>query len=146
MEGFGGADCQVCDEDVYSGSCIMPCDAKIDCSRNGRCRGLDGSCICDDGWTGASCNQSGVDACMEGFGGADCQVCDEDVYSGICNVPCDAKVDCSRNGRCRGKDGSCICDDGWTGPSCNRSGAGACMEGFGGADCQVCDEDVYSGI
>ncbi len=27
-----------------------------------------------------------------------------------------------------------------------QSGEGACMEGFGGADCQVCDEDVYSGI
>jgi hypothetical protein len=59
-------------------------------------------------------------------------------------MPCNGKVDYSRNGRCRGKDGSFICDDGWTVPSCNQSGEGDCMEDFGGADCQVCDEDVYS--
>jgi hypothetical protein len=111
---------RACKRDDYSGSCSVTCDAKVDCSRNGRCQGQDGSCICDHGWTGPSCNQSAAasptpDNRLHG------RACKRDDYSGSCSVTCDAKVDCSRNGRCQGQDGSCICDHGWTGPSCNQS-------------------------
>ena len=55
-----------------------------DCSDNGRCRGLDGTCICDAGFGGADCSVElgvNVSACPEGFSGPSCLACDENSYS-----------------------------------------------------------------
>jgi hypothetical protein len=119
-EGFSGIDCQVCDENMYSSECIKQCNAFTTCAGNGRCRGKDGTCICDEGWTGANCTTyAGVTRCPEGFSGIGCQVCDENMYSSECIKQCNAFTTCAGNGRCRGKDGTCICDEGWTGAGCS---------------------------
>ena len=61
--------------------------ADIDCGPNGTC--VDGTCQCDEGFSGTNCET---------------------------NV-CDA-VDCGPNGSCNGADGSCACNDGYEGETC----------------------------
>jgi hypothetical protein len=101
------------------------------CSGNGRCRGKDGTCICDYGWTGAHCS---IPTCP----GVNCHACKEDTYSGGCDKQCNFITTCSGNGRCRGKDGTCICDDGWTGAHCS-------IPTCPGVNCHASKEDTYSG-
>ena len=151
-DGFAGVNCHACEEDTYSGGCTEHCNAYTTCAGNGRCRGKDGTCICDEGWTGAGCSiptsvttpprttgwvatpppTSGwgttplpIPVCPDGFAGVNCHACEEDTYSGGCTAQCKASTTCAGNGRCRGKDGTCICDEGWTGANCNGEGSGS---------------------
>jgi hypothetical protein len=55
-DGYTGPNCQACDKDTYAGSCQDKCNAKSTCSKNGRCSGLDGRCICNEGFSGPSCS------------------------------------------------------------------------------------------
>jgi len=55
-DGYTGPKCQACDKDTYSGNCQDKCNAKSTCSKNGRCSGLDGRCICNEGFSGPSCS------------------------------------------------------------------------------------------
>jgi hypothetical protein len=55
-DGYTGPNCQACDKDTYSGNCQHKCNAKLTCSKNGRCSGLDGRCICNEGFSGPSCS------------------------------------------------------------------------------------------
>jgi len=64
-----------------------------------RCRGEDGSCICEPGWTGATCNQP-AGACGDSFSGVECKACEEDTYSVVCSEACEMMHSCSGNGRC----------------------------------------------
>ena len=111
--GLSGLGCTVCADAFTSAGCREDCDAETLCNKNGRCRGLDGSCVCDEGWTGKHCNISAAtrSACPSGTAGTGCR---ED---------CDAETLCNNNGRCRGLDGSCVCFEGWTGKYCNISAA-----------------------
>lgn len=45
-----------CPEDLWGSECSMPCE----CSNRGLCSPADGSCDCDPGWIGASCNQGNL--------------------------------------------------------------------------------------
>ena len=99
--------------------CQSTCNASTTCSNNGRCRGMDGTCICDAGFEGDDCSVELVSACPEGFSGPSCLACDENSYSADCKSTCNASTTCSNNGRCRGGDGTCICDDGYSGTDCS---------------------------
>ncbi len=107
-------------------SCETDNCSTIDCSGNGSC--FDGSCLCEEGWTGADCSIPET---------AD---------------PCDG-ITCSNNGICIS--GDCLCDDGWTGADCSTpvadacdgvtcSGNGTCVSGvcecnlgYVGTDCSI---------
>jgi hypothetical protein len=144
-DGFAGVNCHACEEDTYSGGCTEHCNDDTTCSGNGRCRGKDGTCICDEGWTGANCNAyTGVATCPDGFSGIGCQVCDGNIYSWECTEHCNMYTTCSGNGRCRGKDGTCICDEGWTGAGCSIPTSfttppptTGCPDGFAGVNCHA---------
>lgn len=84
-----------------SATCNPPCV-------NGECNNF-GQCVCNNGWTGQSCNQA---------------VCD--IYSN-CNFP---------NGNCIAPD-TCLCSFGWSGLSCDQvtcpndcNGHGTCITLF----------------
>ena len=62
--------------------------ALIDCGANGIC--LDGTCQCDEGFSGTNCETN---------------VCDS--------------IDCGPNGTCNSTDGSCACNEGFEGDSCD---------------------------
>ena len=91
-DGFAGVNCHACEEDTYSGGCTEHCNDDTTCSGNGRCRGKDGTCICDEGWTGANCNGEGSGS-----------------MSGSDMHPTCA---CGKHGRCEA-DGSCVCESGF---------------------------------
>ena len=57
--------------------------------------------------------------CPHGFTGPNCAPCVRDVYTGKCEVPCSAEVNCSKHGRCRGPTGICECFPGWSGDDCS---------------------------
>ena len=68
------------------------CNMFLTCNGNGRCRGLDGSCICEDGFSGSYCNVSSI---KESFTSA----CEEGRYGYDCQDLCEADTTCSGNGR-----------------------------------------------
>ena len=79
---------------------------------------MDGSCICLDGWTGASCNLqtaecsnddacggtsrgqcvNGLCECHDGHSGPRCDPCEQGRF-GSCQATCDEYVNCSGKGR-----------------------------------------------
>jgi hypothetical protein len=72
---------------------------------------------------GSDCVRGGA----RGWIGADCEVCDEDVYGEGCEkTGCVVGVNCT--GRCVGDTGECL------------EAATVCPEGFSGEDCGVCRE------
>ena len=54
-DGFRGLACDLCDAGLTGPDCTKACSFPVGCSGHGRCSGLDGRCICDDGWTGVEC-------------------------------------------------------------------------------------------
>eukprot|EP00961_Rhodomonas_salina_P165431 2228817-Rhodomonas_salina.2 len=110
--GFGGPDCEACTVDSFTGQCNVTCDRYETCSGNGRCLGRTGKCVCDDEenatFYGADCSR----ICPVGFGGPDCNACDESSVTEACNATCNRYETCGGHGRCHGRTGACICDDG----------------------------------
>uniref|UniRef100_A0A0G4H672 EGF-like domain-containing protein n=1 Tax=Chromera velia CCMP2878 TaxID=1169474 RepID=A0A0G4H672_9ALVE len=98
-----------------------------DCSGHGNCRG--GFCVCDPGFSGASCAEecpnkcSGAGTCVEGaclcnhgWSGADCSI----------QQCCNQRGSCEQAGECR-------CFEGWTGSECelpSSCGGGLSNGGF----------------
>lgn len=90
-----------------------------DCSNNGICS--NGTCICEKEFLGVDCSIKRQNCsfsghyndttfqceCAKGFYGSNCQfkICDNN---------------CSNQGKCQ-KDGTCICNKGFTGFDCSRS-------------------------
>jgi len=87
-----------------------PCEDNA-CGEHGACTPVGSSyiCLCDEGYTGALCDELDIDFCA-----AD---------------PCGAHGQCLASSRAY----TCDCDEGWDGMACDT-----CDEGFGGADCEPC--------
>jgi len=110
--------------DNSTGSAICTCDGgwlgnlcdqqdlcyQVACSGHGTCKPADGSCQCNTGYSGATCN-----ACASGYLG----------YPNCADDPCDPDP-CNGHGSCSG--GLCSCDTGYTGINCD-----ACDTGYGPA-------------
>ncbi|XP_062577678.1 tyrosine-protein kinase receptor Tie-1-like, partial [Saccostrea cucullata] len=96
-----------CPRNHYGSPC-RPCLSNCD-----KCNAIDGSCICQAGYTGVNC----TDVCSNNTYGANC------VYScGHCY-----------NDTCNHVTGNCLfgCTEGWTSSKCNQ----ACSSGYYGRDC-----------
>lgn len=119
------------------------------CNGNGAC--LNGTCTCQDGFTGATCDVAicpgkpecsgqgicnrtdGKCACKQGFTGRDC---------GLEACP----MNCHNRGVCDAV-GKCNCHAGYTGDDCGtrfvvhgeilKDGSVKCFHGYGGPDCNV---------
>ncbi|THV05670.1 hypothetical protein K435DRAFT_744555 [Dendrothele bispora CBS 962.96] len=117
------------------------------CSSNGVCSASSGSCVCQDGFTGTSC-----ESCAPGHFGPKCQVCPQDCDkcdegingSGVClsgpqisNAP--STCNCL-NGECSSSGGQCTCNPGWTtadnGTACAKCASGFFLTSTG--DCSIC--------
>eukprot|EP00961_Rhodomonas_salina_P222643 3010858-Rhodomonas_salina.1 len=46
------------------------------------------------------------------------EACVNNTYTEDCNILCDRHVNCTGNGRCSGRTGVCICDEGYSGAHC----------------------------
>ncbi len=101
------------------GECyIDPC-AGINCGEHGHCS--NGSCICNDGWSGNGCNIpticecsiygtciNNVCICQDGWEGERCDI-DEQC----------AGIDCGEHGKCI--EGTCVCSDDYFGEHCENA-------------------------
>ncbi|XP_067328315.1 scavenger receptor class F member 1 [Anolis sagrei] len=156
-EGRRGDDCaQPCPEGTYGLLCAHRCGH---CSRGSPCSPVDGSCAssCASGWSGTLC----AEPCPPGTHGEGClhtcppscrrgeachpetgacQHCEDGLTGDRCHLPCPANrfgegclgvCPFCANGSCHPVSGTCLCQDGFWGESCNRS----CPEGFGGPNC-----------
>jgi hypothetical protein len=121
------------------------------CSGNGAC--LNGTCTCNDGFSGKRCNiaecpgetpcssrgicnsTDGTCSCKQGFTGPACQLT-------ACPMNCNGKGDCDKNGKC-------VCHAGYSGDDCSTryvvhgeildeaKGIVECYHGYGGPDCNT---------
>uniref|UniRef100_A0A452VL44 Teneurin-2 n=1 Tax=Ursus maritimus TaxID=29073 RepID=A0A452VL44_URSMA len=108
-----------CDPNWMGPDCSVEV-CSVDCGTHGVCIG--GACRCEEGWTGAACDQ-------RGWNGEHCTI---DGCPDLCNG----------NGRCTLGQNSwqCVCQTGWRGPGCNVAMETSCAdnkdnEGDGLVDC-----------
>uniref|UniRef100_A0A8C4M036 Teneurin-2 n=1 Tax=Equus asinus asinus TaxID=83772 RepID=A0A8C4M036_EQUAS len=127
--------------DKETGHAYLSVLCSVDCGTHGVCIG--GACRCEEGWTGAACDQrvchprciehgtckDGKCECREGWNGEHCTI---DGCPDLCNG----------NGRCTLGQNSwqCVCQTGWRGPGCNVAMETSCAdnkdnEGDGLVDC-----------
>jgi hypothetical protein len=97
----------------------------VECSSNGLCD-ADGSCSCDDGWTGIDCSMtqcpgngcSNKGTCLSEnqFPINQC-VCDDRMAGYDCSVQL-CLNNCSNQGNCTAN-GMCACENGFSGDDCS---------------------------
>jgi len=115
----GSCTCGVDDGGVqYSGTqCFKPCDP----CHNGLCDADDGSCACNKGWLGKTCDIRNFTECLPcNYDHGTCLTdgtckCDK----GWTGLKCDIKCSPCVNGDCQ-MDGSCACKAGWSFVDCSR--------------------------
>ncbi len=101
-------------------NCGDACD-DVDCGANGTC--LDGTCDCDEGYSGTNCQTNVCDALDCGPNGT-CDtttgacLCDEGYSGDNCEINVCDTVDCGPNGTCDTTTGACQCDEGYEGDNC----------------------------
>ncbi|CAL1540481.1 unnamed protein product, partial [Lymnaea stagnalis] len=76
-----GVSCVGCEYPHYGTNCSQTCQ----CSGRGECDAVKG-CICDQGWTGVSCNVD-VDECDQPEACHETQLCENMYGSYICSCP-----------------------------------------------------------
>jgi len=113
--GFTGPRCDTCEAGVWGAACDTPCACTGPGSASTSCAAKDGKCTCRAGlWAGFYC-----DACAP------------QKYGPACGGTCA----CGVHGRCYdglAGDGSCVCEAGWSGPTCTTLIAGP-FAVYGGA-------------
>ncbi|KJH43526.1 EGF-like domain protein [Dictyocaulus viviparus] len=149
---------RTCPAGIYGPNCVYECA----CQNGAECNAKDGSCICAEGFYGASCNEvcpagrygkdcmnlcgcqngaicSPVDGkceCRQGWMGENCEKPCEQGYFGkglLRNIQdCLQRCDCANGMHCDPSDGECICPLGKRGPKCDQE----CENGRFGAGCR----------
>jgi hypothetical protein len=95
--------CVECNANFHGAACELTCDAQ--CMEHGRCDdGVagSGSCICQAGWTGLTCQE-----CSPGYFGVNCTLCSCE-HGGVC---ADGNAG----------NGTCACLDGFGGANCEET-------------------------
>ena len=147
--GYAGNSCELCaqgyQDNDQNGVCSWDCSmADLTCSNHGNCSDTSGTAIC---------------VCEEGYDGQICENCDggyvRNPVDDNCNPGCElVSLECSNHGNCSDSTGLaiCICDNGYTGDSCEGCDAGyipqndgSCLPGCGvvNLDCNnhgVCND------
>ena len=103
-----------CDDnsDCHADACVDGyCCTQSECG-HGTCAGAGGTCDCDVGFTGSTC-----DACAAGF------------FAFPTCRRCSGDVTCSGHGDCAA-DGTCHCDGGWFGDMCSQGDESTCAAGW----------------
>ena len=137
---WGGAKCDACALGWSGKGCNIPCPVSargVPCS-GARC--WRGTCICDAGACGSSCNVTGS-AC-------DALVCPTGLWGPNCGNTCPGGTGsvCSGHGICH-RNGACECVSGWAGEACREvcpggtaapcSGHGVCVQATALCECQA---------
>ncbi|XP_052238542.1 neurogenic locus notch homolog protein 1-like [Dreissena polymorpha] len=163
--------CQVCNDGTYGEKCATKCICNV--TNTNLCNRTTGSCTCKKGWTGIFCNED-IDECnttanscparstcdnkpggytcdcnagyiKNAFG--QCQECQQGRFGTDCNESC--LCDMAHTSECKTNNGSCICEPGWTGKTCNEdvkecnneatcSSNSTCIEANGSFEC-ICN-------
>ena len=103
-----------------------PGGASTPCNDHGTCSVTTGDCDCDEGYTGAECND-----CAFGHWRNTPSTCDPCAGRSVNNGG--VVETCNNHGECKASDGTCACQPGWGGGSCET-----CASGFWGSRCWSC--------
>ncbi|KAL5014660.1 hypothetical protein ScPMuIL_008930 [Solemya velum] len=132
--------CQVCPAGSFGNGCAEKCQCNS--ANTHQCRATDGTCICNEGWTGRTCDididecesspcveyQACVNEpgsfkceCLPGYKDIDnqCIECDNWKFGSQCKEQCKCSV--SNTLSCSKKDGTCVCKNGWIGHTCGEN-------------------------
>ncbi len=119
--GYDGPSCDTCatgyQDNDDNGSCVPTCATSgLNCGDFGTCSDNSGAaaCVCDEGYTGSSCN-----SCSIGYQDFD--------NNGTCELTCaGAGLSCGVFGQCddTGGTAACVCDTGYDGETCNVCASG----------------------
>ncbi|CAL1526080.1 unnamed protein product, partial [Lymnaea stagnalis] len=136
--------CEACPLGRYGSNCLSTCSCVMDNTYS--CNPNNGSCICLSGWGGPVCNQDVNECtstpspctdpnsecvntqgsyfchCKDGYLKKNastglCEACDENFYGPSCAQRCQCNT---QNSACNKVTGSCTCNSGWEGPTCDR--------------------------
>ncbi|GFS21360.1 fibrillin-1, partial [Elysia marginata] len=134
--------CQACDFYEFGIECANSCACNE--TNTQQCLATNGTCVCQDGWTGDTCSEN-IDECQQAPSYGSCGsnarcVDDPGSYRCVCDVgffktdsrcePCDAThfgQDCAstcscitaNTQDCNDTTGTCSCNTGWTGVNCS---------------------------
>ncbi|CAG0898556.1 unnamed protein product [Darwinula stevensoni] len=100
------------------------CNDRCKCGNNSSCHLLTMKCVCDNGWTGHSCDEP----CPPGFHGPDCKERCPECHHAI--------------GTCHHVTGHCKCEPGYNGQTCNET---CPIEQFGNECQENCTCENHSG-
>ncbi|GIX92062.1 hypothetical protein CEXT_634731 [Caerostris extrusa] len=129
-DGWNGSSCDIpCANDTYG----RYCENKCMCQNGAKCNNSDGSCVCSPGYTGETCNET----CPDGYWGLNCSKNCSCKNGAVCH-PDNGNCNCTAGWRaqCNHINGSCICEEGYTGIKCEE----VCPIGTWGKNCaESCD-------
>ncbi|MEQ2171294.1 hypothetical protein GOODEAATRI_009269, partial [Goodea atripinnis] len=118
-----------CNEECTAGTYGQDCKGVCDCANGARCFNIDGSCLCEPGFSGPQCRNR---MCGPGNYGMHCEH----------KCLCEEKHTLS----CHPMKGECTCQPGWAGLFCNET----CPHGFYGhgcvEPCPHCSEPCPEGL
>ncbi|KAH9505773.1 hypothetical protein Btru_055750 [Bulinus truncatus] len=137
-----GFTCDSCIGHTWGDNCANKCSCSP--STTELCNPVNGSCHCLDGWTGSNCTEdinecTSISAichsnsnteCINSNGGYfcschlgyskngnnSCEVCSDFFYGKDCSQQCNCN---SFHSTCDKTNGTCYCNKGWTGPTCD---------------------------
>ena len=115
-----------CPSGTYGNGCSKECS----CLTTRNCDPVTGECLCPSGFRGPNCNASKYQYLEDEHLFGNLWICssrahltffftgcDEGYYGPGCRKQCE----CSKTGTCDRFDGSCDCDRGWVGSTCEQS-------------------------